>query len=100
MDAKRRQATFDRQHVWTEGKNLVCSFAKRCGWTNNPFLTTMSSLNNARLLEVMESDWTRRVEASINLTPYLWRDQCYKICQFTNGAGGVVNGVVMAGSGV
>ena len=82
MTLQEREETFEKD-VWSN-KEMVCSFASRCGWTNNPFMTTASFLRQAGLLKAMESDWTTRIEASINLTPYLWSTTCHTICQFSN----------------
>ena len=59
---------------------LLCSFSSECGWTNNPWIASRSFVKE-HVLPAAEADWTTRIEGAVNLTPFLWRDRCFRVCQ-------------------
>jgi hypothetical protein len=57
-----------------------CAFSTHAGYSNNPFLAYKSFLES-NIAPAALVDWTKTVEAAINLSPHLWDHQCFVVAQ-------------------
>jgi glycosyltransferase involved in cell wall biosynthesis/GR25 family glycosyltransferase involved in LPS biosynthesis len=95
MARRDREKVFGPELVWSPApdvhnhddddarQSMVCAHASNCGWTNNPFLARRSFLKT-HIVAAAAADWTRSIEGAVNLTPFLWSDRKFRICQMSS----------------